>query len=182
MADKTKVNAGKPATGGAMSVAPVSTTLPTTANADLDQAFKNLGYISEDGLTNETSRDTENIKSWGGATVLAVQTEFNDTFGCTLIETTNIDVLKLVFGASNVSGALATGITINVNSDELTENAFVIDMILNGALKRVVIPKGKITEIGEVSYTDSDAIGYEITITAMPDASGNTHYEYILQN
>jgi hypothetical protein len=53
-------------------------------------------------------------------------------------------------------------------------------MILKGnILKRVVIPDGQITNVEEITYDDSKAIGYAVTLAAYPDASGNTHYEYL---
>ena len=72
------------------------------------------------------------------------------------------------------------GIKIEANAAELPEHVLVFDMILRGGLlKRVILPIAKVTEIGEISYIDDDAIGYELTVQAMPDASANTHYEYI---
>ena len=175
----SNVTAAKPATGGSLWVAATTVSLPASTSASLS-SFTGLGYISEDGLTNEITRDSEEIKAWGGDTVLRPQTGFTDTFSCTLIETLNKDVLKEIFGASNVTGALSTGVAVEVNSDELAERAWVFDMVMRGDVaKRVVIPNGRITEVGEISYRDDEASGYEITITAFPDSSGNTHYEYI---
>lgn len=180
MATVTNVSAGKPKIGGAVSVAPLATALPTDATTALNVAFKNLGYISEDGLTNENTPETDNVKAWGGDTVLITQSEKTDTFTFTLIEVLNVDVLKFVYGDDNVTGTLADGITVKANAEEAEDREIVIDMVLrNGALKRVVIPLGRISEIGEISYTDEDAVGYEVTVTAAPDANGNTHYEYI---
>jgi len=45
------VSAGKPKVTGAIFSAPAGSTLPTTAAADLDNAFVSLGYVSEDGVT-----------------------------------------------------------------------------------------------------------------------------------
>lgn len=180
MPQANNVTAGKPKIGGSVFRAPKGTTLPTDAVSPLDEAFVDQGYVSEDGITNENTIESEDIKAWGGDTVLSIQTSKEDKFTLTLLETTNADVLKTVFGDANVSGALATGITVNVNSAETVESAWVIDMIVRGnAKKRVVIPSGKISEIGEIVYTDSEAVGYEITITAIPDEHGNSHYEYV---
>ena len=48
-------------------------------------------------------------------------------------------------------------------------------------LKRLVIPCAGITEIGEIKYSDSDAIGYEITFSGVPDETETSHYDYMIK-
>lgn len=180
MSDAKNVSTAKPKIGGAISVAPIGTPLPQNAIDELDGKFKNLGFVSEDGLNNSNSPSSDSIKAWGGATVLVTQSEKPDQFTYKLIEITNTDVLKVVYGSDNVSGDLKTGITVKANAKALDDNAIIIDMILkDGVLKRIVIPNAQISELGDIDYSDSDAVGYPITILAIPDESENTHYEYM---
>lgn len=178
------VTAGKPAIAGAIHVAPKGSELPTDATTALDTSiFKALGYCSEDGLTNATSIESTEIKAWGGATVLTIQTSKDDNFTFTLIEVLNLDVLKFVYGASNVTGDLESGITVKVNDADVEEVALVIDMILrDNTARRIVIPDCKISEMGDIVYSDGEAVGYETTVVCMPDAEGNKHYEYTLRS
>ena len=181
MSNVNEVSVGKPKTGGAFSYAASGTALPTDATSDLSGAYKNLGYISEDGLVNSNSPSSDKIKAWGGDIVLVVQTEKPDTFKFTLLQSLSADVLAFVYGEDNVDGStLAAGIKISANADEQPMRVMVFDMVLaDNVIKRVVIPNGKISEIGDITYADESAIGYELTVEALPDATGNTHYEYI---
>lgn len=181
MPSATNVTAGKPAIGGAVYRAPLGTSLPTSASTSLGGAFVDMGYVSEDGVTNSNTIESDDIKAWGGDTVLSLQTDKTDTFQMTLIESMNENVLKAVYGNTNVTGTFATGLAVKANATEQIEASWVIDMICRGNAKhRIVIPNAKITEIGDITYTDGDAVGFEITLTAVPDGTGNTHYEYIV--
>ncbi|MCQ3822712.1 phage tail tube protein [Streptococcus agalactiae] len=180
VANSSNVTTAKPKIGGAIYTAPIGTELPKDTTTELNEAFKSLGYISEDGLSNEDKRESEEIQAWGGDVVESAQKSKADKFTYTLIEALNIEVLKEIYGKDNVSGDLKNGITVKSNSKALEEHCLVIEMILkNNTVKRIVIPKGKVAEVGEIKYVDNEAAGYETTVQAFPDAEGNTHYEYI---
>ena len=179
MSNAANVTTGKRRVDGGVYFAPAGTTLPTDATTTLASAFKNLGYVSEAGVTNSLSKETTEIKEWGGAVVDNVQTGYTDTFSLTFIESMNVETLKAIFGNGNVtetSGAIA----VVVNATEAPAGVYVIDMIVKGnKLKRIVIPNGKVSELGDIVYKADEAVGYDVTIAASLDASGNTHYEYI---
>lgn len=182
VANVQNVSVGEPAIAGAIYRAPIGTALPTDATTALNAAFKTFGYISEDGLTNSNTRSSDTVKDWSGADILTLQNEKTDTFKYKMMEVKNVEVLKDVYGDDNVSGDIETGLTIQVNAKELTAHSYVIDTLLNGGyLKRIVIPNGKVTETSDLVYKKTEAMGYEVTITALPDSSENTHYEYIVK-
>lgn len=174
------VSAAAPKIAGAIFRGDVGTKLPTDAVSELDSAMKCLGFISEDGVTNSNSPSSSDVKAWGNDTVLTTQTERPDTFKFKLIESKNTEVLKTVYGDSNVKGDLSTGIEVKVTTEDLEEKSYVIDMILRDkTAKRMVIPRGKIISVADITYKGSDVIGYEVTVKASRDAAGASHYEYL---
>ena len=176
----TNVTVGKPKVGGAVHWAPLGTTLPTSATAALNEAFVDLGYVSEDGLTNNNSPESDTVKAWGGDTVLSLQTDRPDTFSLTLLEAMNEDVLKTVYGSDNVTKDGSGNITVKATADTMPSGSWVFDMIVKGGrAKRIVVPNGTISELGDIVYKDDEAVGYNVTITDVPDTNGVYHYEYI---
>lgn len=176
----SNVTTGKPKVTGAIWTAPIGTTLPTDSTTALDVAFTCVGYISEDGLVEGTSRSSDKIKAWGGDPVLYTETEYEKTYKFTMLEATNVAVLKEVYGQSNVTGTLSGGIAISENAKELDARCYVIDEVLRDAsTKRIVIPNGKITELDDITHKDDEAVAYGVTVSCLPDTSGNVSYQYI---
>lgn len=174
------VSTGKPKVTGGIYRAPLGTTLPTDADTALGEAFVSLGYIAQGGVTHSYTMDSGEYRAWGGDLVLAYMNSKTHTFAFGLIEVLNKTTYETVYGSNAVSGTLATGISVTADGSEPSEYVYVIELAMrDGAVKRIVIPDGKVTEIGDIVYQDSDAVNYPITLTAQVDNSGNSHYEYI---
>lgn len=77
--DAQNVTVGKGRVTGYLFVAKAGTTLPTDATTDLSDDYKNLGYISEDGISETVDTSSEDIKDMNGDTLISSITENNKT-------------------------------------------------------------------------------------------------------
>ncbi len=177
--DATKVSTGKPQVAGCIYRAPIGTAVPTDATSALSSGFIELGFVSEDGLTNSYKVSSESIKAWGGVEVNSQQTEKTDGFKFKLIEVLNTDVLKTVYGENHVEETQGE-IAVHVTYEEAIDYVWVVEMLVKGnRKKRIVIPDGKIAEIGDITYKDNEVTGFDLNIKAFPDSDGFSHHEYI---
>lgn len=154
-------------------------TVPTDATTPLPDTLRDGCYLSEDGVTNTIDSDTS---AFGGDRVLSVVTTRAESFQFGMIETTE-DTLALVYGLDNVTVAgegAAKTIAVKHNGKDGPLLLLVFEFAMTGnRVKRIVVPQGKMGELDDVEYTDGDPITYMPTINALPDADGNTAYEYI---
>lgn len=156
---------------GAVYFAPAGTPVPTSVSGSLDAAFEDVGYISEDGVSESTGTDTNEIKAWqNGDVVRRVQTSHEYSITFTMIET-NEKSLELYYG-NYTHGLGADNGSVQIDGSQPYRGAFVINVVDDTDLKRIVIEDGQITERGEVVYKNDEATAYTVTITAYPDSNG----------
>jgi len=175
--------AGVPlATGGVLLGSPTAVA-PDDATSEL-VGFTAAGYIGEDGVTETNERSTDRIRAWGGSTVKVVQSEHNVTYKFTFLETLNKNVLQAVYGEDNVTTTPATASSgtlhaVKVNGATLPHMPYDFEVKDGDAKIRIYVPDGQITEVGDITYSDTEVIGYEVTVEAFEDADGNKAYKYL---
>lgn len=171
MPNASNVLNGKPKVTGGVRYARGLTTFPTDASSALTASVLDAGYVSEDGLVETVDASDDKIKAWGGDIVKIVRTEHSVSYTFTLIESKNADALKLLFGEENVTVA-AGKITVNKTATMIPRASFIFDMRDGKEDIRILVKDGQPSISGDVNFTDGDAIGYEVTVEAFPDADG----------
>ncbi|GGV54211.1 hypothetical protein [Streptomyces spectabilis] len=170
-------NAVRVAITGAAYVAPPKSKLPTDSTSGWDAAFVDIGWISDDGITEANSTDASEIKGWqGGQTVRKVISSSEMTFQFTAIET-NKTVLELYHKGSKVATASGKSV-LAIKAPGPDRRSFGFDVIDGNSHIRIVVPDGEVTETGDITYKGDEAIAYELTITAYPGADGTVAYKY----
>lgn len=156
---------------GAVSVGELTATAPTGTAGTLT-GFTDLGYISEDGITETLpeSGEAEKIRAWqNGAEVRLIGQPSDDSpeWSFTLIET-KLEVIELAYGVTVNQTATEGDFVIDANT--LREHKrFVIDVVDGAELERIYIPEGEVVSLGERSLSGTGVIGYEITLRAHYD-------------
>lgn len=171
MPSASNVLNGKPKVTGGVRYARGLTTFPTDASSALAETVLDAGYVSEDGLVETVDASDDKIKAWGGDIVKIVRTEHSVSYTFTLIESKNADALKLLFGEENVTVS-GKKITVNKTATMIPRASFIFDMRDGKEDIRILVKDGQPSISGDVNFTDGDAIGYEVTVEAFPDADG----------
>lgn len=149
--------------------------LPTDADTAVDASFVDHGYVSEDGVTEATTRTVEPIRAWQNAAVVRrVTTEGEARFSFTLIET-KAENVELYYGDAVDTATGAVRVRPTVTGDR---RPYVIDVIDGSDFIRTVIEDGEVTDRGEQVYQSGQPIGYQVTVTAYPDANGVSATKY----
>lgn len=164
----------RPVVDGAAWCAAASAATPSSASAALT-GFTSLGWLSEDGITMTVSKETTDLKGFGGDTALTIQTSHDVEFKFKPMEW-NETVAQEMFGADNVT---SSGGTVKVTGDDLPVRKYVFDMRgRDKQLIRVVVPNCKVTSIGDLPFKHNEPMASEFTLKAFPDASGVKVYIY----
>lgn len=163
---------------GVVSSAPLGTTAPTAVDSTLASPWVDLGYVSEDGVTESNTTTSESIRAWQrNAVVRTVITEGETTFAFTLIQT-NADTLAEYYGLGSGDVDTDEGSFVSSATISRPRRSYVIDVIDGDELIRKYIPDGQVTEVGEQVFQNGAPIGYEVTITAYdsPDLGGSVKH------
>lgn len=170
-------NAVRVAITGAAYVAPLGTTGPVDSTSNVPAAAVDVGWISDEGITESNTAESTEIKGWqGGQTVRKVVSSSAVTFAFTAIETSKT-VLELYHKGSKVVTTTGKSV-LAVKAPGPDRRMFIFDVIDGDKHIRIVVPDGEVSETGDIAYKGDSAIAYALTVTAYPGADGTVALKY----
>lgn len=150
--------------------APLESTEPTDVATDLDAAWDALGLLSEDGATHAREDTVNDHYAWGNILVRTTRSRHKRTLQVTALEDNPV-VFDLVNPGSTAE--TAGGVTTReVVVPQPNRRMFLLETRDGEITRRLVIPQGEVTEVGDITDSDSAMTLYVLTITIYPDADG----------
>lgn len=149
--------------------APLLTALPTDTTTALNASFLDVGYISEDGLSYTIDQSSNDTRAWGGDLIRRITNEFGMSMTFTMVEH-NVNSVTAMFGNGTATAWEIKNIQIR--------KAWIAHITDGAKIRRIVVPDGEVTDRGDVTFATADVVGYNITVTAYPNASGVYAFEY----
>jgi hypothetical protein len=155
--------------------APVGTTAPTDVVAALDEDWLAVGLLSEDGASESRDQDSTDHYAWGGKLVRTTKSKHKRTIKVTCLEDNLV-----VFGLVNPGSTATTTDSMTtriVKVPKTDPRAFLLELRDGEITKRRILPKGEVSEVGEIPMSDSALTAYELTITIYPAADDTLYID-----
>lgn len=162
---------------GTWNSAVYGTELPVTDatffDTTLNVAFADGGYVGESGVSLQQGRSFTDIRDMDGNAIDTIQTEASGTVQFNAMEL-NATVLGNIFGAGNVTSTTSTlsaGTRQTVAlalGEDLDPRSHVFRMKSGSKRAGILIPKGRVTDTGDLSWNSSGAAAVDLTIKAIP--------------
>ena len=167
-------------TTGAVAVAPTSTSAPTDARTALGTGWATGGYVGDAGISMSINRSMQAVKDWSQASVRKILTDFDGTISIPWLQVDEFFATR-AFGTANVTKTAATSshgeqLKVAVGPELPAIESWCFSMKDGNARVRIYIPRGQITELGEVPFVPTQANAYPSTLSCYDDGTGHSIY------
>jgi hypothetical protein len=164
---------------GRVYVAPVGSTGPADIATALDAAWKDLGYISDDGVSISPGADSNEISTWQDPyPVRRVITARTLEVSFTLLEW-NENTLPFALGGGSITTTTGPPIHYLYNlpsGGTVDERALLVEWTDGTKITRFTVSRGAVTDVGDMSIVRGEAAGLEVTYTGFSSSTGTTAY------
>lgn len=165
---------------GAVRVADVGTTSPTSSTDSFGAGWVDLGYIHEDGIKETPNADWGEIRAWQNRAIVRRTLNSSDVqYQFAMLESKQ-EVLEAYWIGSEMLADGSGGAVLPVVAPTWQPRAWALDFIDGAIHERIIIPRATVTDRGEITHNGTDGIAYDVTITALDsglvDANGNAIY------
>lgn len=158
-------------------VGDVGTTAPTSPTAAPGAGWTELGWMSDDGLTETRDVSADQKRAWqGGAIVRTVRSSDSRQFKFVCWET-NATVIALTRPGSTpttATGVTTTPVKAYTGQDEKAWLYYQRDGAID-TLKHVA--RGEVVEMGDIVSSTGEIVAYELTVECYPDSNGVLYTE-----
>jgi hypothetical protein len=152
----------------------VTATAPTDASTPLHANFKQVGALTEDGVTESSSQDVTDVFIWQNAALgRRIRGQFTRTYSFAAAET-NLVVAGIHWAGSTITQT-AEGLSIAEKPPAADVRQWVLHGIDGTRAQRVYLPRAEVTERGDVVWSSGAITVYEWVLTAYVDDAGFTH-------
>lgn len=156
-------------------------TAPIDASSSIDAAFKAIGGVMDDGLTETTTQDRTKVYLWQkNQLARQIAGQYEKVFKFAAAET-NLITLGVHYGGSTITQT-AEGVSIAETPSTSDIRQWVLHGIDGNGAERVYIPLGEVTKRGDKVWSSGAITIYEWELTAYVDTNGHPCYRWILDD